>query len=623
MCGIWAMSSANKKGWNSLTRWKFQTLGVEMDSRGGDGCGIAFDNMVHKSEDVPKFDEFWRNEWVPKNLDYPVIIGHDRKASVGGKTFENTQPICFVDNKSPICSIVAHNGTLYNHKELYKKHKAEAHYELDTTLMSDSQMLTLLIDRVGWGILGEYTGSVAMLYMNTKEPGIMYAYHGRSSTRKGYVEMEERPLYYARDEESIWFCSTRSALEKIIADKGNIFELPFNKVFRITGNQMSSIFEVDRSESFQNEPYVYSAGTKWNEQLKIWEDESHTNNRTGGYDALGNWKSNKHDDKRVITTGFSALNREDTLSKINTTEGFGVDMWRWISGRACINGKPIHGLATFSRSGKLFNNRDTKEFTTLLSFYFWQGNMVRGRLQWMEIMKLKRDKLDTKLMSAKEFLLTIAEHFVMPFFVPKDIGGNNEFLFDTIVNPKTGLCDVPYYGTVRPIFTSKQLQIKAGLVISHIYTSQYATIEMFEHHTETFPDMYLEWEKEFNKKVKEALPVITVEPKDIEEDPTIAECPECRDDFHNSKLNPCETCFGTDRVSMKYIKEQVNSIGDAADFMTVLCEEAKITIALCEMVDEGINTLEEHDMRQKSTHVYDKLKTIKKLLADGKYSSDV
>jgi hypothetical protein len=73
-CGIWGFSSKRKDGWNALSRWKFQTLGVEMDSRGGDGCGIAFDNTVHKSENILKFDEFWRSEYVPNTLKFQAHL---------------------------------------------------------------------------------------------------------------------------------------------------------------------------------------------------------------------------------------------------------------------------------------------------------------------------------------------------------------------------------------------------------------------------------------------------------------------------------------------------------------------------------------------------------------------
>ena len=253
-CGLFGFSSNSPDKWNALTRFKFELLGVEMDSRGHDGTGIAYDNMVDKSEIIKNFDDFWRLDRVPSLLKYPAIIGHDRKASVGIQSYENTQPIFFPDTTDPIGGILAHNGTLYNHEELYKKHEAEAHFGLDTSKMSDSQMLALLIERIGWQILNEYIGAAALLYMNANEPGITYVYHGKSNNRKGVVmESEERPLFYAKEDDNIWFCSTRSALERIIRDKKSIEEVPTNKVFRVEGNTMTEIFAVNRDDCYQFE----------------------------------------------------------------------------------------------------------------------------------------------------------------------------------------------------------------------------------------------------------------------------------------------------------------------------------------------------------------------------------
>ena len=152
MCGLFAWSSNNKDNWDPLNKFKFELLGIEMDSRGGDGCGIAYDSTICKSEKVKKFEEIWRtrSSAIPNDLKFPVIIGHDRKASVGEKSYENTQPIFFEekDDENDIPVILAHNGTLLNHEELYKKHNSEIHYKLDTSKMSDSQMLALLLNKV-------------------------------------------------------------------------------------------------------------------------------------------------------------------------------------------------------------------------------------------------------------------------------------------------------------------------------------------------------------------------------------------------------------------------------------------------------------------------------------------
>jgi hypothetical protein len=621
-CGIWGFSSKRKDGWNALSRWKFQTLGVEMDSRGGDGCGIAFDNTVHKSENILKFDEFWRSEYVPNTLKFQAIIGHDRKASVGGKTFDNTQPICFTDGKNTVCSILAHNGTLYNHKELYKKHKAETHYDLDTTLMSDSQMLALLIDRIGWGILGEYIGSVSMLYMNTKECGSIYAYHGKSPSQKGHLQFEERPLFYAKDNGSIWLCSTRSALEKIVANKENVIELPFNKVFKITGDTIKEVYEVDRSQSFQNEPWNLPNNSttnikKWNSTQDDYRgnyNKHYDSYENDCYDYWGNMKS-KHEQKSLCEYPKIKTLNESILSDVGK-HNVDHSNWRWVGGLSVIGNEPIHGMNQFARSGRLFDCKGDFTYTSIMTFYFWKGNLVKGRSEWQEILKLEQ-KFKNEV-NKKEFLMRIAKFFVLPYIIPKELGGDENFLLDTIPDNKTDLCDNPYYGIIHPVFTCKEVKFIAGRVSKSEYVQGYTTIEIFEKHKDPKPLEFLEWEKNFlldikNKEEKNK--------NDLQIENAM--CPEIRENFHDAPSCVCKTCGGSDLVLMDKIREEAKFIRDTALEMLVISEEAKITLAIVSIVDEGIEALEEPEFTTVSTDTYFKLKTIKEILADGRYCDNV
>ena len=72
-CGLFGWSSTKKENWTPLARFKFELLGVEMDTRGGDGCGVAYDGSVTKSVELKKFDELWRTDCIPHALERPMI----------------------------------------------------------------------------------------------------------------------------------------------------------------------------------------------------------------------------------------------------------------------------------------------------------------------------------------------------------------------------------------------------------------------------------------------------------------------------------------------------------------------------------------------------------------------
>ena len=576
-CGLFGFSSTNARNWNALTRFKFEVLGVEMDARGGDGCGIAYDNMVDKSEEIKKFDDFWRSDRIPALLEHSAIIGHDRKASVGSKSYDNTQPIFFPETTDPISNILAHNGTLCNHEELYKKHKAEAHFGLDISKMSDSQMLALLIERIGWQILNEYIGAAALLYMNANEPGITYVYHGESANRKGVtIKSEERPLFYTKDGENIWFCSTRSALEKIIMDKKSIEEVPTNKVFRVEGNTMTEIFTVNRDNCYQYEYVAPTTRTAWD------DDYDYSGSYYGGgyYDAYGryNKKEQKYNKQTQLQLPYAG-----TASKLSEVYALtkNADTIYWERGVMCVNGLALHGPVSINRTGFIGGDKTSVGYNvSRFTFYFWEGNLLKGRDEWIEALEFWDANCEN--MSPREIMQSIAVNFVLPFVIPETINGDDNVMYSTIVNPSTKICDRRYNGIILPLYSTKEILFVDGEVSKVTHSGKYVTIDAMMNYVDPFPEEYDAWEADYIDKQKK------IECNIIKEESIINyECPECQGTgFHEREF--CPTCKGDRVISEEAINVMFEALPDVLEYVNTISEEAKITIAITNMVEEGI-----------------------------------
>ena len=607
-CGLFAFSSTNAQNWNALTKYKFEVLGVENDVRGGDGVGIAYDNQVDKSEEIKKFDDFWRMNRVPSTLEHPVIIGHDRKASVGAKTYDNTQPIFFPDTTDPIGSILAHNGTLFNHEELYKKHKAEAHFGLDTSRMSDSQMLALLIERIGWQILNEYIGAAALLYMNANEGGIMYVYHGESIARKGVtMKSEERPLFYAKDGENIWFCSTRSALEKIVMDKKSIEVVPMNKVFRIDGNTMTEVFSVNRNMCYQ---YEYTAPVNSaNDDYDYDYSRSYSGNSY--FDKSGNLK--KKDEKRYGTQMILPPFKPTKLSEDATTYKPSNTVY-WERGFMCTDGQQLHGLVKITRTGAIESNPMNVGYNfDKHAFYFWKGNLMKGRNEYIAAFMFYNNHKNS--LSEEIILRSIADDFVYPFVVPEIIGGDDNIIYSTSLNPTTDTCDKRYSGTILPVLTCRELVFGDGELIRSCKTDKYVTLDTIYPYRDSFSEEFLEWENQYIDEQK-AQDVLYELPKD-----QLYECPDCMGTgFEGREF--CPVCEGSRTVGEEYITTALeDDFKNNCEYISTITEEAKITIAISDMIEDGISILEEPEHIIRSKSVLNKLKTIKQILKDGRYNS--
>lgn len=277
MCGLYGFIGLKPQPINITS---FLALGVENDSRGGHGCGIFWDGKIEYGESSEKyFESFYeKSELLPTIKSAEILIGHDRKASVGGVSNEKLQPVVHYDDDANIDFVLMHNGTITNHTELAKKYLSMEKEESDK--YTDSQIMCQIVYTHGFGVFAEYVGAgvfVMVDYRTPKRKPSVFVFKGKSKEHSYSKEAEEeRPLYYIRTDNGLWFSSIASYLNIMcFGTESEVYTFPSNKVLLINNNKkLQLIEEIDRSELVQKPTTVtYYENTHKNVQSLYYGDD--------------------------------------------------------------------------------------------------------------------------------------------------------------------------------------------------------------------------------------------------------------------------------------------------------------------------------------------------------------
>lgn len=303
-CGIFAWAGKSVKTFNKA---KFDIQGLYNDSRGGDSCGVTTDGEIYYGIGISKhYSAFLHKQGYEAPLLIPTVIGHTRKSSSGTVNSNNAHPFGFGDYEKTFEFVGVHNGTLQNEDELAKN------YNIETSVKSlnnfninvwernkiDSEiLLEIIYKNKNFKVLSDYIGGAALLFTNTLEPNVLYAFKGASrfnSYDQGDGE-DERPLYYYKESKnSLYISSLQESLEAIggIANE-NLFSFSHNTVYKITDGNIFTAekIEISRKNAHQR-PFTYKktynvCGYEFGSKEKVkdleWEDlrESAKNYNTG------------------------------------------------------------------------------------------------------------------------------------------------------------------------------------------------------------------------------------------------------------------------------------------------------------------------------------------------------
>jgi len=198
MCGI--IGYSGKKNFNS--RYIDVTILWNSLERGEDATGIfSPKNGIKKSlTKGSHYILYAKNQLIPDNY----LIAHVRAATVGAKTD--------VNNAHPFERgnfILAHNGTLTNHKDLASK------YELPSTEYAvDSDIVAGCIDKADdiSTVLKEINGPAAFLIHDKRNPELLYAFtNGERPLFRGIDNLGN--MYISSLEETMYFLGLTSVKE--------------------------------------------------------------------------------------------------------------------------------------------------------------------------------------------------------------------------------------------------------------------------------------------------------------------------------------------------------------------------------------------------------------------------
>jgi predicted glutamine amidotransferase len=283
-CGLFGYVGAKSNVNPTIIR----ILGMQNDARGGDSCGVLVGGTVYRS--LGKF-----KDWIQTNqdkLEQPTkkIIGHTRNSSYGKVSLENAHPFLLKEDGKSM--IGAHNGTIYNTKELAEKYQVK-----DEAV--DSKTLMNILFEGNLDVLEEYEGSAALVWSFAGDDKL-YMFRGESpSYKNGTYKKDERPLFYwnigerwneeqkqlvSIKRQGIYFSSLHDSLVMAGAHEKEVKTLPTNKVFAIHANgTIEVIQEIDRSKAFHTKAYTSSAYNNSNYSSRnYYSGGSNKSNKSGG-----------------------------------------------------------------------------------------------------------------------------------------------------------------------------------------------------------------------------------------------------------------------------------------------------------------------------------------------------
>ena len=270
MCGIFGF--AKREGWQSESQMDriedvISNLTFESVIRGDHSTGFAIasetDKLVYKtlkpSDELVCSDE-WHNILEKVDVDTTIFLGHVRFATTGAKVKENAHP--FVMGSV----IGAHNGIIYNHKEIASK--------IGKNVQVDSEVIFGLLNKKDkyQEVFDLLEGDYALSWIDD-DYRVLKLMHE-----------DGRPLHvaYWKKARCLFWASTAEILGTALKDAGlsisdGISSLPVDKVY-----------EFDTS-NFWNKPRAKFTEVKTNAN---WNSYSSYGGMYGGYGGSNYFSSN-------------------------------------------------------------------------------------------------------------------------------------------------------------------------------------------------------------------------------------------------------------------------------------------------------------------------------------------
>ena len=427
----------------------------------------------------------YKSALIKKTKKAKLILGHDRKASIGEISLETAQPVCLYDDNNEIEFVLIHNGTIYNYTELAEKYIPH----VDIKGLTDSQVMARIFYWAGYEALDEYNGAAVFVILDyrgkPKDSPTVYMYKGASKLSEHSKDIVvERPLYLTISKNEIWFSSIADMLDAI-SFPDTCMTLSHNILTEVSYDTEIDLYttkKVDRSKCIQNKKYT---------QYKSYNNNTH-NRKDYGYGNYNNYDSygsyDTYDDyyknnKGVYTKRESTYNfkndwiTEDDLSGTNRVVLCADGLYR--------RGKElVHGIYSLSRFG--YGYITTSNQYESGSYCFFKGRLLPSIEVYNMLMSIAEFAEASPSDFEDEFPQVVDMYSYIPSINILADGKNIEaYEVDRLDNI------IPFSGFIKPIFSSnfKQFEFIDSL---HIDTETSTTMN---ENIEAYIEFTKEWEK--------------------------------------------------------------------------------------------------------------------------------
>lgn len=524
-CGIWGYYG--KKGRPGFDWTKFDWIGCENDSRGGDACGRIVGSYIEHSNDSKSntYKKYIRLNLPPAiRANDKIILGHTRKMSPIYKDKSDiayAQPILYFNDDESLKSVAVHNGTIYNHKEMLEEYglqnmkytHASEKGKVEVEINDSQALMYLIAKQREFGALLKYNGAAAFAFYDYQRDELAL-WSGASKNTEYSKPTLERQLYMIKSKNHVWFSSEEDPLILInYSEDDEVEEVPENTLLFFKDGQMTSELKFDRSECFQYNRHEYK-----NKAKSQYKDEFCFN--TGNYGEYGEYDDymsgdyiKAHKERRILTPEVSESNNDKgyTLLQCNNCAGTGEisngqecmmckgqgfrkvdkkgsktetnsssfnsiieneeipeannELIKYSRGRYYYRGAFAHGILHINHLGCVSYRpvRSANSTTSTNPYYFICGNMIKDHAFFMKL----AFEIKAKTIITTGLAREISKGSIYPVYVPmRSIMISNEALSD--VNE---VSTYMYTGSYVPLFSSYRYWFNEGNFQSKIYQS--------------------------------------------------------------------------------------------------------------------------------------------------------
>lgn len=482
MCGLFGKIASNTQ---KLEIEKLNVLGVLNDERGGDSVGLYIDGEIEYGVSKQKlyFDFMMDSELIKNTKEARIVLGHTRKASIGGISKETAQPVCIRDKNENIEMVLIHNGTIFNYLELAEEYIP--HIEIKG--MTDTQVMAHIFYNCGYDVLEKYQGAAVFIivdYRKVKKDGApkVLMYKGASSKYVSSTVMdEERPLFITKSNDSIWFSSIGSMLPainyplEVLSLKPNILV----EVKSINeGITLDIIKEIDRSKRFQYKSVVQQT----NEYSRYGTGNNSYNNST----SKANTSNSSKTSKASGITNWIDVTSDYVVNRVSLhTDGLYY-----------MNNKLVNGVLSVDKNGYTY----TSKFRGISKddYWFYQGRLLPGERVYTLLSQIESEYNLTKEDMSQNYSECIDKYSYIPVInvvynspVSVEVFSQEDFMETKFFN-----------GTIKPIFSynSFKFTVKDGIVTAKDYdVSSESNIGSFRIFKALWDESGVDWNKEIKK----------------------------------------------------------------------------------------------------------------------------